>query len=54
MAGLISPDRDIEGMCQNFGTGPNLPEQLMLDTFVSSLLRCRNNKLHPSLGRGSK
>ena len=37
MAQQISPDRDIEGMCQNHGTGPNLPEQLLLDTFVSFL-----------------
>jgi hypothetical protein len=34
---LISVDRDIELMCQTNGTGPNVPEQLLLDTFEEEL-----------------
>ena len=34
----MSADRDIEYLCQNYGTGPNNPEQLLLDTYVSILL----------------
>ncbi len=34
----ISPEGDIETTCSNVGTGPNQPEQLLLDYFVSALL----------------
>ena len=34
MADQISGDKDIELICQNNGTGPNNPEQLLLDTYV--------------------
>ena len=33
----IAPDMDIELTCTNLGTGPNQPEQLLLDYFVRSV-----------------
>lgn len=35
-AGEISVEADLEYACSNFGTGPNQPEQLLLDCYVSS------------------
>ncbi len=30
----ITPDGDIEATCSNIGTGPNQPEQLLIDYYV--------------------
>lgn len=35
VAGEISPEGDIELACSTCGTGPNQPEQLLLDCYVS-------------------
>ena len=34
-AGQISPEADLEYACTTLGTGPNQPEQLLLDCYVS-------------------
>ena len=34
----ITPDGDIEFTCSTFGTGPNQPEQLLLDCYVSVMI----------------
>lgn len=34
-AGGISGEADLEYACSNLGTGPNQPEQLLLDCYVS-------------------
>ena len=34
VAGEISPEVDVELACTNLGTGPNEPEQLLLDCYV--------------------
>ena len=36
-AGEISPEADIELTCTNLGTGPNQPEQLLLDCYVRTM-----------------
>ena len=33
----ISPDADIEFACTTYGTGPNQPEQLLLDCYVRTI-----------------
>ena len=36
-AGQISPENDIEEACTSIGTGPNQPEQLLIDLYVRQL-----------------
>ena len=36
MAGEINPEGDVELACSTLGTGPNQPEQLLLDCYVST------------------
>ena len=35
VAGQITPEADIEEACSTIGTGPNQPEQLLIECYVS-------------------
>ena len=51
-AGEISPESDIILACSSSGTGPNQPEQLLMDCYVSHSCHCRGcgHSLHPGSG----